>query len=171
MFTNVTEGLTMAKLTFEQFQKKVSRFARENPKIVGDALVAGAEMVRAQSVEHHLSGPTTPTSLSAPSGTLRTSLTTQAKVGPGRQSAVVKTNVKYAAIHEYGGTIRAKEGGYLHFKGSRGWARVKSVTMPERRFLRGALDEKRRDVLDLILRLIVAAFRRGGGPSAPAVRR
>lgn len=53
----------------------------------------------------------------------------------GKLAVLVGTGVKYAAIHEYGGTIRAKSKPYLWFKGSMGWARVKQVTIPKRPYL------------------------------------
>jgi len=48
--------------------------------------------------------------------------------------------VPYAAIHETGGKIRAKNGRYLHFKGSLGWVRKEEVTMSPRPFLAPAAD-------------------------------
>lgn len=150
----------MAKLTFEQFQKKVQNFAKNNPKIVTEALADGAEMLRGHAVEAHLTGPTGPHSLSVDSNNLRTSLTTRVEATAAQQKATVGTNVIYAAIHEYGGTITAKNAPYLHFKGSRGWAKVKSVKIPARRWLGTSLDEKRKDIVNLILRVLIQGFRR-----------
>lgn len=50
-------------------------------------------------------------------------------------------NVKYARIHELGGTITPKNGQALRFKGRNGWATVKSVTMPRRPYLEPSRDE------------------------------
>ncbi len=47
----------------------------------------------------------------------------------------VGTNVKYARVHQFGATIRAKGGGYLTFKGAGNWAKVRSVSIPARPFL------------------------------------
>lgn len=50
----------------------------------------------------------------------------------------VSTNAIYAAIHNYGGVIRAKSGEYLRFKWGRGkndWATVREVTIPKRQFI------------------------------------
>ena len=49
--------------------------------------------------------------------------------------AEVGTNVKYAAIHQSGGVISAKNRPYLRFKIGGTWASKKSVTMPARPFL------------------------------------
>lgn len=49
--------------------------------------------------------------------------------------------VPYARVHEEGMTISAKRAPYLHFKGQKGWARVKSVTIRPRPFLQPALND------------------------------
>lgn len=54
----------------------------------------------------------------------------------------VGTNLEYAAIHEFGGVIRAKGGGKLTFEVEPGvWRSVRQVTIPARPYLRPALDE------------------------------
>ncbi|MGB0747181.1 MAG: phage virion morphogenesis protein [Magnetospiraceae bacterium] len=53
----------------------------------------------------------------------------------GRDFAEWGTNKIYARVHQFGAIIRAKAGGFLHFKGSKGWAKVRSVTLPARPFL------------------------------------
>jgi phage virion morphogenesis protein len=50
-------------------------------------------------------------------------------------SVTVGTNVPYAAIHQFGGVIRPKNGKILRFKGSGGWVSKKEVVMPARPFL------------------------------------
>lgn len=56
--------------------------------------------------------------------------------------ARIGASVKYAAIHEFGGTIHAKNAEYLHFKTrDGGWVRTKQVTIPARPYLRPALTE------------------------------
>ncbi len=48
----------------------------------------------------------------------------------------------YAAIHEYGGEIKAKNAEYLVFQTPDGsWHSVKSVTIREKRYARDAIDE------------------------------
>jgi HK97 gp10 family phage protein len=54
----------------------------------------------------------------------------------------VGTNVIYAAIHEFGGVIRAKNAKALRFRTKDGqWHTVKSVTIPARPYMRPAVDE------------------------------
>lgn len=48
----------------------------------------------------------------------------------------------YAAIHEYGGDIEAKDADYLVFQLPDGeWRKVKKVTIREKRYARDAIDE------------------------------
>lgn len=64
--------------------------------------------------------------------------------------AEVGTNIIYAAIHQFGGVIRAKGGGALRFQlPGGGFATVKSVTMPARPFL-GVNDEDRVEIAALV---------------------
>lgn len=44
------------------------------------------------------------------------------------------TNVRYAAIHQFGGVVRAKRG-YLTFRIGNRWARKKQVTIPARPYM------------------------------------
>ncbi len=61
--------------------------------------------------------------------------------------ARVGASAKYAAIHEYGGTIRAKNGGYLTFPGrDGGLVRVKQVRIPARPYLRPAIMDHLPDI-------------------------
>ena len=63
----------------------------------------------------------------------------------------------YAAIHQFGGTIRPKNSKALRFAlAGGGFATVKSVTMPARPFL-GLSDDDKADIADLIARRLAAA--------------
>lgn len=64
-------------------------------------------------------------------GRLRRSFTVRAY----NDRAEVGTNVKYAAIHQLGGVIMAKNKPYLKFKTGDRWAQKKQVTIPARPFL------------------------------------
>ncbi len=77
---------------------------------------------------------------------LRSSIMSQA----GPESVEVGTNKIYGGIHQFGGTIRAKNGEYLTFRlpGGLGVRRVKSVTMPARPFL-GLSSEDENELLAL----------------------
>ena len=57
---------------------------------------------------------------------------------------LIGTDLIYARIQEYGGTIEAKNKPYLVFKTADGsWHRVKSVNIPAHPFLRPAADERK----------------------------
>lgn len=47
----------------------------------------------------------------------------------------IGTNVRYAAIHQFGGTVRAKQSSYLTFRVGQRWARKKQVTIPARPYM------------------------------------
>lgn len=64
---------------------------------------------------------------------------------------IVGTDVEYAAIHEFGGTIRAKdESGYLRFPVGDGYATVREVEMPKRPFMSRTFKKKQRRIASLI---------------------
>jgi HK97 gp10 family phage protein len=65
-----------------------------------------------------------------------------------KATVLVGTNVEYAKIQEYGGTIKAKNAPYLRFRTKDGsWHTVKSVQIPAHPYLRPALDEKKGDAV------------------------
>lgn len=64
-------------------------------------------------------------------GELRDSITSVASA----TSASIGTNLIYARIHHFGGTIRPKNGSHLVFATPNGFAKVKSVALPSRPFL------------------------------------
>ncbi len=75
----------------------------------------------------------------------------------GRDFAEWGVNRIYAAIHQFGGTIRAKSAGALKFSlPGGGFAVVKAVRMPARPFL-GVNDDDRSDILDIIARHLGSA--------------
>lgn len=80
------------------------------------------------------------------SGRLRTSITYM----PGPSSVEVGTNVVYAAIHQFGGTIHAKNAPHLVFKIGGRFASKDQVTIPPRPFL--GIDEGDRAEIGNILR-------------------
>lgn len=47
----------------------------------------------------------------------------------------IGTNVKYAATHNYGATIKAKRGPYLRFRVGNRWVTKKQVVIPKRQFI------------------------------------
>jgi HK97 gp10 family phage protein len=73
-------------------------------------------------------------------GNLRSSIRTRL---PKHGVVLVGTHVVYAAIHEFGGTITAKNAPWLVFKVGGQWVRTKSVNIRARPYLRPALDKNR----------------------------
>lgn len=92
------------------------------------------------------------------SGRLRASLTWLA----GRDTVEVGSNVIYAAIHQLGGTIRAKNAPNLRFKILGRWVSKPSVVIPARPFL--GIDREDELEIDAIVQAdLGAAF---GGSAA-----
>jgi phage gpG-like protein len=124
-------------------------------------------------IERKIKGNLSNVVLNVRTGQLRRSIHTEFS-GNG-MNAVIGTNLVYAAIHEFGGEIHAKNGPYLWFKiqtasrimskaGNRlknakgifSWVRVKSVTIPARPYMEPAF----RESLPLIDHLIEAEIER-----------
>lgn len=83
------------------------------------------------------------------SGSLRGSISEQA----GQDYVKIGTNKIYAAIHQFGGTIRPKDAPALFFKMGSGFVRAKSVTIPARPFLT-IEDEDDKMIADIIFRFL-----------------
>lgn len=77
-------------------------------------------------------------------GTLRGSVTYVAT----EKQVEIGTNLKYGAIHQFGGTIQAKRKKYLKFKTAKGWVQKKKIRIPARPFI-GFSEEDRLDILSL----------------------
>lgn len=106
---------------------------------VGDALTAGAQLIVNDAKEN------------APylSGTLKRSIhSSQPSLNSGRWEVRIGTNLEYARIHEYGGTIRAKNKPFLVFKIGGKLIFTKSVQIPPRPYLRPAFDSQRTNALN-----------------------
>lgn len=79
-------------------------------------------------------------------GLLANSITWEAS----RSSVAVGTNLIYAPIHQFGGTIRASSATTLRFRLATGqWVSPKAVTMPARPFL-GASEGDRAELLRVL---------------------
>lgn len=84
----------------------------------------------------------TPGHLHTQTGALRRSIKKKLIVSRPNIIGRLYTNMVYARIHELGGVIKAKNPtGYLHFKGSKGWVKVKQVKIPARPFLYPAIKD------------------------------
>ncbi len=101
---------------------------------VGDALTAGAQLIVNEA------------KLRAPvkTGTLKRYLhSSKPTRKSGRWEVQVGTNLRYAAIHEYGGIIKAKNKPFLVFKIDGKLIFTKSVQIPARPYLRPAFDSQK----------------------------
>lgn len=79
------------------------------------------------------------------SGRLMKSLSSQVSGAQLR----VGTNTKYAAVHQFGATIKAKNAPFLVFKLGNRWVKTKEVEIPARPFL-GISAEDLRDIRETI---------------------
>jgi phage virion morphogenesis protein len=78
------------------------------------------------------------------SGILRTSIHAQASAS----DVIVGTNVRYTAIHQFGGDVAAKKAKMLKFKVDGHWISKERVHIPARPFL-GLDADDRADILDI----------------------
>ncbi len=77
-----------------------------------------------------------------------------------QRSAVWGVNRIYAAIHQFGGTIRAKAAGGLRFRIGDRWSTKRQVSIPARPFL-GISEGDRQDILDLVENHLASLVRQG----------
>ena len=106
---------------------------RKTPELSRRVLSKLSEAVVTRTVVHELSGQT----LNRGTGTLAKSINYRLANDFLSQ---VGSNVAYAAIHEFGGVIKAKNAGALRFKVGDRWVMVKQVVMPKRSYLEPSLD-------------------------------
>lgn len=92
--------------------------------------------------------------LNVRTGTLRRSIGREISQSGNKIDGFVGSNLKYAAIHEFGGIIRAKNKPYLMFPINGGWVRTKQVKIPERSYLRSTLREQENNILGIVQREI-----------------
>jgi len=90
-------------------------------------------------------------------GELSKSITTKVH---GHHYAKIGTSLVYAAIQEYGGTIKAKNKPYLHFRTKSGnWVKVKSVVIKARKYMEGAYKKNIKKVVKTFEKNIDAIFK------------
>jgi HK97 gp10 family phage protein len=128
-----TVGITNLNELYKKFDELSSAVQTEGMK---SALLAGAFELEAEikiNIEGEGLVDTGNLMKSVQPGTLM--------IFQGSGEITVGTNVVYAAIHEFGGIIRARKAKALRFKTKDGkWHTVKSVTMPARPYMRPAID-------------------------------
>ena len=72
----------------------------------------------------------------------------------------VGSNVKYAAIHEFGGTIKPRTGEYLTFILDGQFKKVKQVVIPKRSYLKDTIENNIDGIKNIIENEIVTSLNR-----------
>jgi phage gpG-like protein len=119
---------------------ETKRFLRDFPKEFHAALLKGVKksILFAEAESKKSFGK--PGNLKVRSGHLRRSIRSNVRDRYREIVAELNTDVKYGAIHEYGGVIKAKHAPYLKFTVGGRWVQVKQVTIPARPFLAPAIE-------------------------------
>lgn len=90
-------------------------------------------------------------------GQLRRSITSKVH---GFDYAEVGTDLVYAPMQEYGGTIKAKSKQYLHFKTKSGnWVKVKSVVIKAKKYMEGSYKKNLNKVVKTFEKNLYAIFK------------
>ena len=116
--------------------RKLRRIGRDMPEINRKILGLLSEETITNSQQMYMRGPRGGTFIQARTGKLSQSLTYRV----GKDYADVGTNLVYARIHEYGGTIYPKHGKYLVFTINGQKIFATKVKIPKRPYLKPALD-------------------------------
>lgn len=152
-----------------QLEKRLSRTAALMRSSIYVTIAQLAIKLQRHVMADKLSGQV----LRTRTGTLRRSITYRVeRVGDSGAAGVVGTNVRYARIHEYGGTIPAhdivpRRGTVLAFdwKGKTVFARrvhIPDVKMPERSFLRSALRDMLPEIRQELAKVPGVAWQEAG---------
>jgi phage gpG-like protein len=131
-------------------EEMVARLTSMNGRVHAAVLKAVKKLVvlvRNQVITHHLHGPR-PGKLDVVTGRLQNSITTNVQDLANSVMGIVGTNVSYARLHEYGGTITRTTVREIVLRTEKGEA-VESIfeestheaKYPERSFLRSSLKE------------------------------
>ncbi|MBV9861890.1 MAG: phage virion morphogenesis protein [Alphaproteobacteria bacterium] len=156
----ITAALTGADALQERLAALPSAAARRLAQTIESLGLALRE-----DVQRKLSGAV----LQQRSGRLAASITARFATVGGAAEAAIGTDVVYAAIHEYGGRLPARE---VMPQGARALAfpwkgkqrffkrvEIPAVTMPERSFLRAALDEMAPEIREAVAAAVREAVR------------
>ncbi len=157
-------------MTMEDLQAKMMRWSIACPKACEKALRQAAYLVQNSAQQDFMGGKgrdPTHQHLYVQSGTLRRSITQRVEVSQGSISARVGTNLEYAAIHEFGGSINVGTRGQMALRGkfvstkeamkkknkpgvTMTFLGAHTVNMPERPYLRPALWLKRPRIFKML---------------------
>jgi len=91
-------------------------------------------------------------------GDLRSSMTTEKNMSAGY--VVVGTNKIYAAIHEFGGVIKPRTAKLLSWVQNGVRIFATSVTIPARPYLRPAIDDNHREIVNAVKRAAETIIKR-----------
>lgn len=94
-------------------------------------------------------------------GHLRRSIQSGVKRNGKDIEGYVGSNVKYAAIHEFGGKIRPKSKEYLVFMLNGQFKKVKEVVIPERSYLKDGITENMNKIEDILKQEIINNINNG----------
>ncbi|MCP2015620.1 hypothetical protein L1280_002788 [Deinococcus sp. HSC-46F16] len=137
----------------------VKRLGSLPEQVTQEALAESRDFLRDKARENASKGGAR--GLRVRSGRLLRSIRTYLKAKPNGGELSLGM-VFYGWVHDTGMTIRAKGGGYLHFRTPSGsWAKVRQVVLPERRWARDALDETRKQFPRYLYRALERATRPG----------
>jgi hypothetical protein len=157
-------------ITIEQWSAHLARMVRTGAlaKSLETAALTLAMEGQRQAVRFATDVPGRPIGLRRVTGALARSLAGEVEAKTRSIDVVLSSGgktgfgaVPYARVHEEGMTISAKRAPYLHFKGQKGWARVKSVTIRPRPFLQPALVHISRKADRVISNEIARTLERG----------
>jgi phage gpG-like protein len=123
-----------------------ARLATSMRAVIYRSILQGAFLLGRKVVEKVEAFKQTP-------GTKRLSRSFLVPVGDGLNFILGRNSPVYAAIHEYGGTIKPKHAEYLVFQTPDGaWHAVKEVTIREKRYARDAIEAfSREDTMTTLL--------------------
>lgn len=112
----------------KSFEKRLGSFKNKMPVISRRMMSKVATNIRRDSRNRNLKGQV----LNKKSGDLYKNISYKSK---DSWTTYITASAKYAAVHEFGKTIEAKEGKYLTFMIADRFIKTKSVTIPKREFL------------------------------------
>lgn len=116
------------ELKDQEVKIRANRLIRKNPALSRQILGELGEAIVARTNTHYLSGQV----LNRKTGKLAQSVN---KKYNNDYSVSVGSNLRYAAIHEFGGTIVPRTASMLSFLVEGGWVMTSKVVMPKRPWL------------------------------------
>ena len=121
--------------------KQTDQLLKDMPKMIREGLTEG--MIQSMdlaeiSAKRGIGKAGRPKNIT---GTLRNSIKDGTKIAGNQFIGSIWSDVIYARIHEEGGIIRAKGGGMLRFQVDGKWRIADSVKIPQREFLRPAIED------------------------------